>query len=99
MLVIGSVSLVAILGGWALIAAWRAAGRASLGASRDDEVRESSSFVRWVRRSGLPPTTVLGIQRALEPPPDSGSVPLRSMWLSAVVGISAISATLTFGPA
>ena len=96
-LFLGAASLVVILGGWALIAAWRAAGRAGLGASRNDEVRESSSFVRWVRRSGLPPTTVLGIQMALEPPPNTGSVPLRSMWLSAVVGISAICATLTFG--
>ena len=96
-LLLGLASLVVVLVGWAFLAAWREAGRAGLGAGRNERTRQSSSLAGWLRGSGLPPTTVLGIQMALESPPESGSVPLRTMWLSAVVGITALCATLTFG--
>lgn len=94
-LLVGSAGLVAALIAWAMLVSWRAARISSLASSRIGEVRRPSSIAGRLAHSGLPTSAVLGIRMALDS--RRGSVPVRTMVLSAVVAIAAVCATLTFG--
>ena len=93
-LLLGSATILVMLTGWGLLTSWRAAAPSHL-SSRTEETRRPTALSGWVHRSGLPTTAVLGIRMALDS--RRGSVPVRTMLFSAVVAISAVCATLTFG--
>lgn len=94
-LLLGSIGIIVLLTGWATLASWRAAQTSAHASYPTDTVRRSGSRDRWLRRSGLPTTTILGIHMALDS--RRGSVPVRTMLMSAVVAIAAVCATLVFG--
>jgi hypothetical protein len=74
----------------ALLPAWRVA-RTRL----DQAGPRSLAAVAVLARAGLPPAGVSGIRMALEPGRGRTAVPVGSTLLGAVVGVTAIAATLT----
>ena len=92
---LGPLSLIVILTAWATLASWRAA-QATIHSSRQTETagRRAAPW-HWLRLSGLPTTSAVGIHMALDS--RRGSVPVRTMVLSAVVAIAAVCATVIFG--
>jgi hypothetical protein len=94
-LVLGSVSLIVILTGWAVLASWRAVQASDRVSHPAESAGRRASRGRWLRQSGFPTTTSVGIHMALDS--RRGSVPVRTMVLSAVVAIAAVCATVIFG--
>ncbi|MGC2485630.1 MAG: FtsX-like permease family protein [Acidimicrobiales bacterium] len=90
----GFVALVIVLGVLALVLARRHSLRTS-GARRAIPV--SSRAARFVTIAGLPLTAVVGVRFALEPGRRRDAAPVRSALLGAVVAVTIVVATLTFG--
>ena len=57
----------------------------------------SSRVTTAATRTGLPPSAVAGVRFALEPGAGRGAVPVRSAILGAVLGVTVVVATVTFG--
>ena len=89
---VGTASLIVILTAWATLASWRASGH---GSHETETAGRRSARWHWLRLSGLPTTSAVGIHMALDS--RRGSVPVRTMVLSAVVAIAAVCATVIFG--
>jgi predicted lysophospholipase L1 biosynthesis ABC-type transport system permease subunit len=85
-LVPGIILLCAGVFAWGVLAAFRAARHRAA----------PSRFSASVRRLQGPPTVATGVRFALDPGPAPMSVPTRSTLLSAVVGLAAIIASVTF---
>lgn len=93
---LGFVTLVVGLGALACIFTRRRSLRPkSNGASA--AVPVSSSAARLAAISGLPLTAAIGVRFALEPGRNREKVPVRSALLGAVVAVTIVVATLTFG--
>ena len=80
----------------AAIPAYRLAGPTAAVAQTSGRARPSSSRGRSHRRC-VPPTAVIGARMALEPGRGRSAVPVRSSVLAIVVGVLALTATITFG--
>jgi MacB-like periplasmic core domain/FtsX-like permease family len=91
---IGVLALVVVLGGVAVLAASR---------SLPDHVRTraarftSSRVTSAATRAGLPPSAVTGVRFALEPGVGRSAVPVRSAILGAILAVTVVVATVTFG--
>jgi hypothetical protein len=57
----------------------------------------SSRVTTAANRGGLPPAAVTGIRFALEPGTGRGAVPVRSAILGAILAVTVVVATVTFG--
>jgi ABC-type lipoprotein release transport system permease subunit len=80
----------------AALPAIRLAGSASRDAPLGGRAR-SSRVVDGVAQASFPPTAVIGVRMALEPGRGRSAVPVRSSVLAIVVGVLALTATVTFG--
>jgi hypothetical protein len=90
----GVLTLVVVLGVVAVAAAFRALPERI----RQRRVRFTSSRVTTAAtRSGLPPSAVTGVRLALEPGVGRSAVPVRSALLGAVLAVTVVVATITFG--
>jgi FtsX-like permease family len=90
----GFAVLVLGLGGLTLVLAYRGATR------RHDEASESrrrSGVVEVATRSGLPEPAIAGLRFSLERGRGRTAVPVRSALLGAVLAVTVVVATLTFG--
>ena len=91
---IGVVALVVVLGGVAVLASFR---------SLPDRARHrastytSSRVTTAASRAGLPPSAVTGVRFALEPGVGRSAVPVRSAILGAILAVTVVVATVTFG--
>jgi hypothetical protein len=91
---IGVLSLVVVLGGVAVLASFRAL---------PDRARNrantftSSRVTTAASRAGLPPSAVTGVRFALEPGVGRSAVPVRSAILGAILAVTVVVATVTFG--
>jgi ABC-type lipoprotein release transport system permease subunit len=74
----------------AVVPAWRASRTRP-----HDTRRRSSAAVGFLARAGFPASGVAGVRMALEPGRGRTAVPVRSTLLAAVVGVAAVTATLT----
>jgi hypothetical protein len=91
---LGAAALVVTLGLVAAVASLRARpdGR------RDRRTRVPSSHVTSAAaRTGLPPAAVAGVRFALEPGVGRSAVPVRSAILGAILAVTVVVATVTFG--
>ena len=90
----GFAVLVLGLGGLTLVLAYRGASR------RHDEASESrrrSGLVEVATRSGLPEPAIAGLRFSFERGSGRTAVPVRSALLGAVLAVTVVVATLTFG--
>ena len=91
---IGVLTLVVVLGGVAVLASFR---------SLPDRARNragrftSSRVTTAATRAGLPPSAVTGVRFALEPGVGRSAVPVRSAILGAILAVTVVVATVTFG--
>jgi hypothetical protein len=91
---IGVLILVFVLGGVAVLASFR---------SLPDRPRNragrftSSRVTTAATRAGLPPSAVTGVRFALEPGVGRSAVPVRSAILGAILAVTVVVATVTFG--
>ena len=91
---IGVLTLVLVLGGVAVLASFR---------SLPDRARNragrftSSRVTTAATRAGLPPSAVTGVRFALEPGVGRSAVPVRSAILGAILAVTVVVATVTFG--
>ncbi len=92
---LGVIALMAALGFVALIASWRAL--PWHGTERIRRVTASSRVTSAVAAAGLPPAAVTGVRFALEPGAGRAAVPVRSALLGAVLAVTVVVATVTFG--
>ena len=91
---IGVLTLVVVLGGVAVLASFRALpDRARNRAS----TFTSSRVTTAASRAGLPPSAVTGVRFALEPGVGRSAVPVRSAILGAILAVTVVVATVTFG--
>jgi hypothetical protein len=65
--------------------------------ARRARVPVGSRAGRWASDTGLPVTAVVGIRFALESPGDRDAAPVRSALVGAVLAVTIVVATLTFG--
>ena len=90
----GVLALVLVLGGVAVLASFRTLpGRARNRASRFTASRVTTA----ASRAGLPPSAVTGVRFALEPGVGRSAVPVRSAILGAILAVTVVVATVTFG--
>jgi hypothetical protein len=94
-LALGALALVLVLGGVAGLITYRRAPHRI--ASRPRVNVRGSSVVRAAISSGLPISAVSGLRFALEPGRGRNSVPVRSVMVGAVLTMTVVTATLTFG--
>lgn len=80
----------------AAIPAYRLAGPAAHAARVDGRTRPSR-VVAGLTEASFPPTAVIGARMALETGRGRSAVPVRSSVLAIVVGLLALTATITFG--
>ncbi len=92
----GVLALVAILGALSVGLAYRAAPHREAGRRRGAATR-TSPLVRSMASAGLPVSTVAGVRLALEPGSGRSAVPVRSAILGAVLAITVVTGTFTFG--
>jgi hypothetical protein len=91
---IGVLALVLVLGGVAVLASFH---------SLPDRARNragrftSSRVTTAATRAGLPPAAVTGVRFALEPGVGRSAVPVRSAILGAILAVTVVVATVTFG--
>ena len=91
---IGVLTLVLVLGGVAVLASFRSLpARARTRAGRFTSSRVTTAATR----AGLPPAAVTGVRFALEPGVGRSAVPVRSAILGAVLAVTVVVATVTFG--
>ena len=91
---IGVLTLVVVLGGVAVLASFRALpDRARNRASTFTPSRVTTA----ASRAGLPPSAVTGVRFALEPGVGRSAVPVRSAILGAILAVTVVVATVTFG--
>jgi len=64
---------------------------------KQDVVGPASSVTRAAASAGLPPSGVAGVRFALEPGSGRSAVPVRSAILGAVLAITVVTGTFTFG--
>jgi FtsX-like permease family len=93
---LGVLALVAILGALSVGLAYRAAPHREAGRRRTAVVR-SSATVRGMASAGLPVSAVAGVRLALEPGSGRSAVPVRSAILGAMLAITVVAGTFTFG--
>jgi len=92
----GLLALVAILGAVSVGLAYRAAPHRQAGRRRGAAAR-ASTLVRTMASAGLPVSSVAGVRLALEPGSGRSAVPVRSAILGAVLAITVVTGTFTFG--
>ncbi len=92
---LGTLVLVAGLGGAAAVIAYRQAPHRA--AARDHAGDHSPSAARVAVAAQLPASAVEGLRLALDPGRGRTSVPVRSVLAGAVLAVAVASATLTFG--
>ncbi len=91
---VGVVILVVVLGGVAVLASFRSLpDRARNRAARFTSSRVTTAATR----TGLPPAAVTGVRFALEPGVGRSAVPVRSAILGAILAVTVVVATVTFG--
>ncbi len=91
---VGVLTLVLVLGGVAVLASFRSLpGRARNRAGRFTSSRVTAAATR----AGLPPSAVTGVRFALEPGVGRSAVPVRSAILGAILAVTVVVATVTFG--
>ena len=91
----GPLGLVLLLGGVAAVIAYRQVPHRLAG--REHEADRGPAAVRAVAAAGLPAPAVEGMRLALEPGRGRTAVPVRSVMAGAVLAMTVVSATLTFG--
>jgi hypothetical protein len=96
---LGFLVLVVAIGGWAVVVGYRLAPHrvSARGRARPDPSGDSSGIVKFAIGSGLPVSGVAGLRFALESRRGRGTVPVRSVIVGAVLAITVVTATLTFG--
>jgi hypothetical protein len=92
----GVLALVAILGALSVGLAYRAAPHREAGRRRGAAAR-ASAVVRAMASAGLPVSAVAGVRLALEPGSGRSAVPVRSAILGALLAITVVTGTFTFG--
>jgi hypothetical protein len=92
----GVLALVAILGALSVALAYRAAPHREAGRKRGAAAR-SSAVVGAMASAGLPVSAVAGVRLALEPGSGRSAIPVRSAILGAVLAITVVTGTFTFG--
>ena len=91
---LGVAGLLLSLGSIAALASWRALpGRARVRAQRTP----SSRVTTTAASAGLPPPAIIGVRFALEPGAGRSAVPVRSAILGAILAVTVVVATVTFG--
>jgi FtsX-like permease family len=90
----GFLVLVLGIGGWAAIVAYR---QAPHRVSARGRAKDASGIVKFAVASGLPVSGIAGLRFALENGRGRGTVPVRSVIVGAVLAITVVTATLTFG--
>ena len=93
---LGAVVLVVILGSLALLLARRELRRLASRRASANLIREPA-VVRFAATSGLPVSAVVGLRFALEPGRGRNVAPLRSAILGALLAVTVLVATVTFG--
>jgi FtsX-like permease family len=91
---LGFLVLVLGIGGWAVIVGYRQAPHRLSARTR---ARDASGIVTFAVASGLPVSGIAGLRFALESGRGRGTVPVRSVIVGAVLAITVVTATLTFG--
>jgi FtsX-like permease family len=92
---LGALALVLILGGVAVAIGYRQAPHRA--AARRQPAGRGSALVRAGLGSGLGAAGVAGLRFALEPGRGRTAVPVRSVLAGAVLAVTVVAATLTFG--
>ncbi|HUI02354.1 MAG TPA: ABC transporter permease [Acidimicrobiales bacterium] len=87
------VAAVAVLGAWP---AFRSS-RGRLGAVAEDRAHRASRVVGWLASTGAPPSTVVGVRRALERGHGRNAVPVGTALVGTVLAVSALCCTTVFG--
>ncbi len=91
---LGVAGLLLSLAAIATLASLRALpGRARLGGQRTSSSRVTTAAAR----AGLPPPAITGVRFALEPGVGRSAVPVRSAILGAILAVTVVVATVTFG--
>ena len=91
---LGVAGLLLSLGAIAALASWRALpGRARTRSQRIPSSRVTTAAAR----AGLPPPAITGVRFALEPGVGRSAVPVRSAILGAILAVTVVVATVTFG--
>jgi hypothetical protein len=91
---LGALAIVLILGGVAVVIGYR---QAPHRAARAQGTGRGSALVRAGLGAGLGATGVAGLRFALEPGRGRTAVPVRSVLTGAVLAVTVVAATLTFG--
>jgi hypothetical protein len=92
---LGALGLILILGGVTAAAGYRQAPHRA--AARPQPADHGSALVRAGAGAGLGASSVAGLRFALEPGRGRTAVPVRSVLAGAVLAITVVAATLTFG--
>jgi hypothetical protein len=92
----GVLALVVVLGALSVGLATRAAPHREAGRSRG-VVARASSVVGAMASAGFPVSAVAGVRLALEPGSGRSAVPVRSAILGALLAITVVTGTFTFG--
>ena len=92
---LGSVGLVLLLGGVAAVFAYRQAPHRA--AAREQVAERRPGALRRALAEGLPASGAEGLRLALEPGRGRTAVPVRSVMAGAVLAMTVVTATLTFG--
>ncbi len=95
MLALGALGLVLVLGGVAAVIGYRQAPHRA--AARQRPAGRGSAVVRAGLGAGLGAAGVAGLRFALEPGRGRTAVPVRSVLTGAVLAVTVVAATLTFG--
>ena len=94
-LTLGALGLILVLGGVAAVTGYRQAPHRA--AARQRPAGRGSAVVRAGLGAGLGAAGVAGLRFALEPGSGRTAVPVRSVLTGAVLAVTAVAATLTFG--
>jgi FtsX-like permease family len=92
---LGALALAGVLGGMAVLIGYRQAPHRA--AARQRPADRGSALVRAGLGAGLGATGVAGLRFALEPGQGRTAVPVRSVLAGAVLAVTVVAATLTFG--
>jgi FtsX-like permease family len=92
---LGALALAGVLGGVAVVIGYRQAPHRA--AARAHAADRGSALVRAGLGAGLGATGVAGLRFALEPGRGRTAVPVRSVLTGAVLAVTVVAATLTFG--